>query len=208
MPSTAKQAKTTALESVRASPFTRVHGRPTRHNYKTLKEEAYALASKVEDITYAWSKNAMDDYGLLANILGADEYDKLTNINSYDIPLEPALYDPTITNATLTHEHKRKEEEWELVRTSWFIQKGFLQGIVDNLRDALDKQYYSQLKHRLTAYCNITPFQILKHLNKRWCPLDVQAKKVLKMEYYTKWDADEHLTAFGKRLNDDQCALV
>ena len=53
MSSTAKQAETTALESVRAIPFTRVHGRPTRCNYETLKEEASALASKVEDITYA-----------------------------------------------------------------------------------------------------------------------------------------------------------
>jgi hypothetical protein len=126
MPSTAKQAKTTALESVRASLFTRVHGRPTRRNYKTLKKEASALASKVEDITYAWSKNATDDYGLLANILGANEYNELTNIDSYAIPLKPASYDPTITNATLTHKRKWKEEEWELVHTSWFIQKEFL----------------------------------------------------------------------------------
>jgi hypothetical protein len=208
MLSTAKQAETTALESVRASPFTRVHDRPTRHNYKTLKEETSAIASEVEDITYAWSKNATDDYGLLADILGYDEYNKLTNIDSYAIPLKPASYDPTITNAMLTHECKRKEEEWELVRTSWFIRKGFLQGVVNNLHDALDKQYYSQLKHRLTAYRNINPFQILEHLNKHWCPLDVQAKKVLKKEYYTKWDADKHLTAFGKCLNDDQHALV
>jgi hypothetical protein len=121
MPSTANHAKTTALESVRTSPFTRVHGRPTRRNYETLKEEASALASEVEDITYVWSKNGTDKYGLLADILGADEYNKLTNINSYSIPLEPASYDPTITNANLTHERKRKEEEWELVRTSWFI---------------------------------------------------------------------------------------
>jgi hypothetical protein len=31
---------------------------------------------------------------------------------------------------------------------------------------------------------------------------------VLKKEYYTKWDADKHFTAFGKRLNHDQHALV
>jgi hypothetical protein len=31
---------------------------------------------------------------------------------------------------------------------------------------------------------------------------------VLKKEYYTKWDAGEHLTAFGKRLNNDQRALI
>jgi hypothetical protein len=126
MPFTAKQAKTTALGSVHAIPFTRVHGRPTHRNYKTLKEEASALASKVEDITYAWSNNATDNYGLLADILGADEYDKLTGIDSYAIPCKPASYDPTITNAMLMHEHKWKEVERDLVRTAWFICKGFL----------------------------------------------------------------------------------
>jgi hypothetical protein len=80
----------------------------------------------VEDITYAWSKNAMDNYGLLGDILGVDEYNKLTNINTYAIPIEPASYNPSITNAMLTHEHKRKEEEWDLM-LSWFIQKGHCQ---------------------------------------------------------------------------------
>ena len=152
MPSTAKQAETTAYENPRSNPLTRVHGRPTRSKYEILKAKASALASEMEDITYSWSKNATDNYGLLGDILGADEYDKLTNINSYVVPNEPASYDPAITNTMLTHECKCCEEEWDLIRTSWFIWKGFLQGIVDNLRDALDKQYYAQLKHRLTAY--------------------------------------------------------
>jgi hypothetical protein len=198
MPSTAKQAETTAFEAVQATPFTRVHGRPTRKDYKLLKEEASTLASEVEDITYAWSKNATDDFGLLANIIGTDEYNKLTSIATYVIPTEPPLYDPTITNAMLTHEQKCKEEDWELGRTLWYIRKGFLKGIVDNLRHTIDKQYYSQLRHHLTAYRNITPYQILEHLNDCWCPLDVQAKKALKQAYDTKWDSDEHLTAFGK----------
>jgi hypothetical protein len=109
MPATAKHAKTTAWESVCTIPFTRVHGRPTRCNYETLKEEASALASKVADITYAWSKNTTDNHGPLNNILGADKYDELTRIDSYAIPCKPASYDPTITNATLMHECKRKE---------------------------------------------------------------------------------------------------
>jgi hypothetical protein len=135
-----------------------VHGWPARSDYKILKSEAGALASEVKDITYAWSKNNTDNYGLLGGILGEDKYDELTGIGTYTIPTEPVSYDPTITNATLTHERKRKEEEWELVRTSWFIRKGFLRGIVDNLRDVLNKQYYSQLRNRLTAYRNVTPF--------------------------------------------------
>jgi hypothetical protein len=120
MPSTMKQAKTTALESVSANPFTRVHGRPTHQNYKTLKEESSALAREIKDITYSWSMNATDNYGLLANILGADEYNELTRINSYAIPCKPASYDPSITNAMLTHEKKRKEDKWELIQPGLF----------------------------------------------------------------------------------------
>ncbi len=167
-----------------------MHGRPTQSNYEILKSEAGTLASEVEDITYAWSKNNTDNYGLLGDILREDKYNELTGIGTYTIPTEPASYDPTITNATLTHKHKRKEEEWELVRTSWFIRKGFLRGIADNLRNALDEQYYSQLRHRLTAYRNVTPLQILEHFNDCWCPLNVKAKKALKDVYYMKWDGD------------------
>jgi hypothetical protein len=58
------------------------------------------------------------------------------------------------------------------------------------------------------VYHNVTAFQILEHLNNRWCPLDVKAKKVLKDTYYTKWDGDKHLTALGKRLNEDKRVLV
>jgi hypothetical protein len=180
MPSTAKQAKTTAFESFRAKPFTRVHGRPTRCDYEILKEEACAPASEVEDITYTWSKNLTDNYGLLGDIMGVDKYDDLTGISTYVIPNEPASYDPNIQDVTPTHTRKRMEEEWDLVQTSWFIRKGFLRGMVDNLRNALDEQYYSQLRHRLTAYHNITPYQILEHLNTRWCPLNVKVKKELK----------------------------
>jgi hypothetical protein len=95
MPSTMKQAKTTALEAVRANSFTRVHGRPTHQNYKSLKEESSALASKIKDITYPWSRNTMDNYGLLANILGNDKYNELTGIDSCAIPCEPASFDPS-----------------------------------------------------------------------------------------------------------------
>ncbi len=51
MPSTEKQAKATAYKNVRTHPFTRIHGRPTRKDYNTLKEEASTLAHKVEDTT-------------------------------------------------------------------------------------------------------------------------------------------------------------
>ncbi len=111
----------------------RVHGRPTRKDYEILKEDASALASEVEDITYTWTKDAMTNYGLLVDILGFNNFYELTGIDTYAVPNEPVSYDPTITNATLTHKCKCKEEEWDLVCTAWFIHKGFLKGVVNNL---------------------------------------------------------------------------
>ena len=210
MPSTARAAETSAYENVRANPFTRIHGRPTRGDYEIIKHEAATLASEVEDITYAWNRDPVtgDEYGLLAEILGLDEYDHQTGIDTYVEETEPSTYDPAITVATPTHTRKRLEEEWERVRTCWYIRKGFLKGVTANLRDALDEQFYAQLKHRHSAYRNITPLQIFEHLNTIWCPLDVQAKKKLKDAYFAKWDGNEHLTAFGKRLDDDQNTLI
>ena len=183
MPSTVRAAKASAYENVHANPFTRIHGRPTRSNYEIIKHEAATLASEVEDITQ-------------------------TGIDTYTKETEPITYDPAITVATPTHMQKRLKEEWERVCTCWYIQKGFLKGVTANLCNALDEQFYAQLKHRHSAYRNITPFQILEHLNTIWCPLDVQAKKKLKNAYFAKWEGNEHLTAFGKRLDDDQNMLI
>ena len=58
MPSTAKQAKATACKNFRTHPFTRIHWRPTRKDYNTLKEEASTLACEVEDTNYLRSQNA------------------------------------------------------------------------------------------------------------------------------------------------------
>jgi hypothetical protein len=99
------------------------------------------------------------------------------------------------------------EQEWERTRKTWAIRKGFLHGVAANMRDALDENWYSQLKHLHTAYRNVQPIQILNHLSTQWCPLDVHAKKLLKAEYWTEWDGDMHLTAFGKRLDDKQIRI-
>ena len=133
MPSIAKQAEATAYENVRSHPFTRIHGRPTRQGFNTLKEEVPMLACEVEDINYPWSKDATGEYGLLGEIIGAAEYDHLTGISTYAKPTEPAVYDMTITNAIATHKLKQKEEEWERTLTSWYICKGFLKGVVENM---------------------------------------------------------------------------
>jgi hypothetical protein len=124
-----------------------------RQDYELLKKEASDLASKVENITFTWSRDTVtgEEYGLLAEIIGDVKYTHLTNLN-WAQEMEPTSYDPAITVTTATHTRKRMEEEWDEKCTSWFIRKGFLRGATMNMWDALDEQYYSQLKHINTAY--------------------------------------------------------
>jgi hypothetical protein len=207
MPSTNKTLENTTYDTVHLQSFAKIHSRPTRSNYETLKKEASDLASKLDDITYGWSRSPTgDEYGLLAEIIGEDEYNHLTNL-TWVQEVEPDTYDPDITDATPTHTRKRIEQEWERTRDTWAIRKGFLRGVAANFCEALNENWYSQLKSVHTAYCNTTPIQILQHLDTRWCPLDVQAMKNLRLAYYTEWDNDIHLTAFGKRLDDNQIRI-
>jgi hypothetical protein len=206
MPLNIKQMEETAYNKICATPFTRINGRPTQSNYKLLKHECSKRASEIEDVVIPWctDNTTGKEYGLLANIMGQDEYNDLTTIDISNAPeQQPTLYDPNIDNNTATHQQKCMEEESDRKLTSWYIRKGFLKGTAANLHDALDKQYYAQLQNVRTAYCNIQPLMILKHLNNRWCPLDVQAKKQIKQNYHHPWEPKEHLTAFRMRLNDN-----
>ena len=203
--SSAKAAEMMSYDAIRATPFTQIHGRPTRQDYKSLKKEASDIASKVENITFAWSCDTAtaEEYGLLAEIIGDIEYTHLTNL-IWTQETEPTVYDPAITAATVTHTRKRMEEDWEEKRKSWFIWKGFLRGVTMNMRDALDKQYYLQLKHINTAYRNTTPIQILDYLDTQWCPLEVHARNLLKAEFHANGDSRTmHLTAFGMKLDKE-----
>ncbi len=48
----------------------------------------------------------------------------------------------------------------------------------------------------------------MEHLDSRWCPIDINAKKGLKDVYCTKLDGKEHFITFGKCLDDNHRALV
>jgi hypothetical protein len=123
MPSTARAVETSAYKNVRANPFSRIHGHPNWSDYDIIKHKAATLASEVEDITYAWSRNAAtsDEYELLAKILGPNKYNHLTGINTYVDETKPDAYDPAITDATPAHTQKCLKEEWECIRTCWYI---------------------------------------------------------------------------------------
>jgi hypothetical protein len=116
MPSSFKELNNTTYKPVQATPFTKIHGGLSRNNYKILKKEALDLACELEDITYNWSQSATgEEYGLLAEIIGENKYNHLTNL-TWVQETEPSNYNPEITDATATHSRKCMEQEWQRTR--------------------------------------------------------------------------------------------
>jgi hypothetical protein len=102
MLSTIKTLEQMAYDTVRSSSFNKIHGHPTCSNYENLKKEASDRASKLNDITYTWSRSpSREEYRLLAKIIGKVEYYHLTNM-AWTEEVDPATYDPAINDYTNT----------------------------------------------------------------------------------------------------------
>jgi hypothetical protein len=108
MPSSS--AKLASYDAVRSVPFKQIHGCPTRQHYELLKKEASDLASKVDNLTFAWSHDPAtgEEYGILPEIIGNVEYVHLIN-QTWILPVEPTSYDPGITAA----KRHAKESAWK-----------------------------------------------------------------------------------------------
>ena len=92
-----------------------------------------------------------------------------------------------------------------LLKMDWAVVQGFRCRIGDNIRDALDLEFYSALKHRTYEYINVLPRQYIEHLELRHCPLDNMAIKELKDKYYRGWErsSNEQLLLYTTRLDQE-----
>ena len=163
-----KQAQAAVSETVRATPFTRIPGRLTRRDYITLRNEACEVACNI-DSEYEWS----GDYGHLAIVTGSPEYLTITTTSGTPItyiPEEaPGAFNPAITAATTEFQVRKKMAEWEAKREAWYTLCGVEEGLCKNFRDAVDEQYYRQLKKPIIGYRGIKIKTYLDHLKKKWC---------------------------------------
>ena len=202
-----KQAQAAVSEAVRATPFTRIPGRLTRRDYITLRNEACEVACNI-DSEYEWS----GDYGHLAIVTGSPEYLTITTTSGTPItyiPKEaPGAFNPAITAATTEFQVRKKMAEWEAKREAWYTLCGVEEGLCKNFRDAVDEQYYRQLKKPIIGYRGIKIKTYLDHLETKWCKLDTNAITEMKASYYEKWNPTNHITDFVKRLDKDQAQLA
>jgi len=206
-----QDAEEREFNRVRAIPFERINGCPTWQKYLKLKQQASKIAVGSE-VDYDWTLCAAGHkYGLLADIIGGDEYEDITGIdrNEYDASLtKPAIYDASITSNTNTFQRERRTVVRNEELRWWYIRRGLHRGLRENFQDSLDSCYYEQLEHDITGYETVAPIAFLEHLKTVWCRLDTSAIKEMKDAYYEEWDSDTHITKFISKLNKGEKALA
>ena len=88
------------------------------------------------------------------------------------------------------------------------MYSGFCKGIRENMMKALYARYYEQLSQQRFKYMHVLPRDFITHLETKWVFLDEMQVQQLKDEYYKGWSADEHISAFARRLDKDQAKLA
>jgi hypothetical protein len=154
MKATSKTIEQAAHNVVRTHHLTKIHGRPNQAHLINMIDE---ISTKLVDIgiSETYGNHTVDadmnNFRCLAGIMTEDEYLQRTTLD-WDKPTKPDYYDTNITDAMPRHTRKRMEEVHDQKITDYWTYMGTMRGLAVNIREALHEQYYSKLKHALTAY--------------------------------------------------------
>ena len=88
------------------------------------------------------------------------------------------------------------------------MTEGFREGFGENYRKAFDPKYYEQLWEETFKYKRVLPITYITHLETRHVLLDTMVIARLRKEALRGWEAEEHITSFGTRLDRQQRKLA
>ena len=158
-------------------------------------------------VSYPWSNGN----GVLAVIQGAEKYLEEMGLD-YVQPVQPQHQHPELFVTVLRVPTQQQVKNFKAQNENWkrdyAVYSGFCKGVRENMMKALDARYYEQLSHQRYKYRDVLPQDFIEHLETKWVFLDKIHVQQLKDEYYKKWSADEHISAFARRLNEDQEKLA
>ena len=173
--------QTPTFNQIKAKFLTRIHGKPTWNQVKTLIQEYEEITLNCVT-SYTWS----GDYGLLTDIQGAA---RLTMSNlAYVAPVQPLNHHMGKRSMAIAYQTGVLTAENNLLKHNWAIVKGFCWALSANIRDSLDSRYHNQLKHCVLHYRNVQQRQYITYLKSLWVVLDEWITDKLTKHFYPGWN--------------------
>lgn len=171
------QAKKAEYDRIRAKPFVHIHGRPIHQNLDRVAREATDTGVGTRIPGYAWA----GEYGILAKVIGTALFQTKT-AKVYVVPVKPAAFDARINSNTGKFNQNKWTAENDQKIKSWAVLLGARERIKDNTRDAVNLQYYDQLKDKVLGFTQVSILDFLNHL-KMWYRMNATLRKQMKDEF-------------------------
>ena len=124
--------------------------------------------------------------------MGVIQYLTETTPN-YARPLQSHNVHPNIRACSTAPQIHTWNLENDLERQAWAVVNGFEIVIYKNVREALDLQYYEQIKQPTFGYKRHIFRDYIIHLKAHWCRLDVKTIKNIKQYWKHSWVSEENI---------------
>ena len=113
------------------------------------------MGMRYNNVSYKW----VDEYGLLAKIIGGTRFDSLTGLTYMNLGKPPAV-DLGVAARALSEKRAARSKGLNDVKpVNYAILGGFQKGFGEKFRNAFDMKYWKQLKEDNFNYRRITPRQ-------------------------------------------------
>jgi hypothetical protein len=171
---------------------TKIHGQPTNQDINHLDDEFTAIASSFPS---ELGGGIHGHGGLVKNVA---DYELFAPGMPFIVPANPGVYPlgniPAAQCGQWEAKHKALVGQFQTCM-------GASKGLKDLILQAVDKDFFLELRAEGIAYLNVTPVQMLTHLQDCWGTMDFVDITALLSECNTLWNATEVPTKYFNRTD-------
>ena len=171
---------------------TKIQSQPTTKDLNHLEEELTAIVSSFP------SELGGGAHGHVGLIKSATDYALFAPAAPFFVPANPGHYPqgpiPGVQRAQREAEHKALIVQFQTCT-------GVAKGLKDLILQAVDEDFILELRDESIAYLNVTPIQMLTHLQNCWGSMDFTDITALMAECDSPWNAAEVPTKYFNRVD-------
>ncbi len=165
--------------------MTKIHGQPTSHDLTILEKELITILAAIPTALGGGK------HGHAGMIMEAVTYTTITGGTALVNPANPGIYPTGLSaNAVVGTRARARAEHKELVN-QFETYTGVCQGAKDLILEAFNNEYLIEIEHKTLGYLNLSPREMINHLQNRGKTLNFADTKTLLAERDGEWDASK-----------------
>jgi hypothetical protein len=145
------------------------------------------------------------NHGHTKMIMETEAYTTMTGRTAFINPTNPGIYPVGLALNALAGTRARAEAEHKELINQYKMYEGVRQGTKDLILEAVDNEYPIKINNKTLGYLNLSPKEMLNHLQNRGGALNFADTKTILAEKDGEWDASKNRTTVfqqGRKGNE------